>query len=445
MGIKSLFTGLFGKSDNQMPSSLGNGQEVNQSYNLGNKSPLVEEEETPPVQVKEKHNRKKKLKKGGKHNKKSKKSNNQKNVDSAVISDTHNLIILDESGSMSCVRSQTISGCNETLNSIRNTAKEQPDMKQFVSIFCFDTTNSRYIFQDIPVEETHDLTEKDYKPNDCTPLYDAVGYTVTQLRRLIENTNSAAVVTIITDGYENASRKWNLQAVVELIDSLKKKGWVFTFIGANIDVGRTAQELGINSFSRFEQTDEGMSEMFAQERRSRRAYHSKMNYLNGLLNFASMPLEEREEQLGAMNHNYFVEKERVAPDVIQSLEEKEVFVFGSNIHGLHEGGAAHFAFEHFGAINGQSEGLQGQSYAIPTDGNSFDELKEAVGRFTDYVVIHPQNKFMLSAVGCGAACYSENQIAPLFSQAYSFGNVYVPQSFLPYVSPKNPNESCHLS
>ena len=75
MGIKSLFTGLFGKSDNQMPSSLGNGQEVNQSYNLGNKSPLVEEEETPPVQVKEKHNRKKKLKKGGKHNKKSKKSN----------------------------------------------------------------------------------------------------------------------------------------------------------------------------------------------------------------------------------------------------------------------------------------------------------------------------------------------------------------------------------
>ena len=71
--------------------------------------------------------------------------------------------------------------------------------------------------------------------------------------------------------------------------------------------------------------------------------------------------------------------------------------------------------------------------------DEFEELKNAVGRFTDYVVMHPQNKFMLTAVGCGAACYSENQIAPLFSQAYSFGNVYVPQSFLPYVSPKNPN------
>lgn len=439
MGIKSLFTELFGKSDNQMPSSLDNGHEVNQSYNLGNNSPLEEEEETPSVKVKEKHNRKKKLKRGSKHNKKSKNNNNPENVGSASISDTHNLIILDESGSMSCVRSQTISGCNETLNSIRNTAKEQPDMKQFVSIYCFDTTNSRYIFQDVSIEETHDLTEKDYSPNSCTPLYDAVGYTVTQLRKLIEKTSSAAVVTIITDGEENASRKWNHQAVVELIDSLKKKGWVFTFIGANIDVEQTAQGLGINSYSRFEQTDEGMSRMFEEERRSRRAYYSKVNYLNDLLDFASMPLEEREEQLGAMNHNYFVERERVALDVIHSLEENEVFVFGSNIHGHHNGGAARFALDQFGALNGQSEGIQGQSYAIPTDGNTFEELKEAVGRFTDYVVMHPQNKFMLTAVGCGAAGYSVDQIAPLFTQAYSFGNVYVPQSFLPYVSQQNPN------
>lgn len=168
-------------------------------------------------------------------------------------------------------------------------------------------------------------------------------------------------------------------------------------------------------------------------------YAGDPNYMRDMLSFASAPMAEREEQLGAMNHNYFVEDERVAPDIIQSLEEKEIFVFGSNIHGQHNGGAARFALIHFGAVNGQSEGLQGQSYAFPTDGNSFEELKEAVGRFTDFVVMHPQNKFMLTAVGCGAAGYSADQIAPLFSQAYSFGNVYVPQSFLPYVRPKNPN------
>lgn len=437
MGIKSLFTGLFGKSDNQMPSSLGKGGEVKQSYNLGVKSSSDPEENHFTPTKKDKPNRKKDFKKRGKHDKKNERKGHAQSAESKPISDTHNLIILDESGSMSCVRSQTISGCNETLNSIRNTAKEQPDMKQFVSIFCFDTTNSRYIFQDVPVENTRDLTEKDYSPNSCTPLYDAIGYTVTLLRRLIEKTDSAAVVTIITDGYENASRRWNHQSVVELIDALKKKGWVFTFIGANIDVEQTAQALGINSYSRFEQTDEGMSAMFEEERRSRRAYNSKLHYMQEILSFASMPMEEREEQLGAMNENYFVEKERIAPEFIKYLGEKEIIVFGSNIHGIHNGGAAKYALEHFGAIMKKAEGIQGQSYAIPTDGNSFDELKEAVGRFTDYVVMHPQNKFMLTAVGCGAACYSVDQIAPLFKQAYSFGNVYVPNDFLKYVAPNH--------
>jgi hypothetical protein len=145
-------------------------------------------------------------------------------------------------------------------------------------------------------------------------------------------------------------------------------------------------------------------------------------------------MEEKEELLGALNENYFVENERIAPEFIESLGEKEIFVFGSNIHGIHNGGAAKFALEHFGAIMKQAEGIQGQSYAIPTDGNTFDELKEAVERFTDYVVMHPQNKFILTAVGCGSAGYSVEKIAPLFKRAYSFGNVYVPNDFLKYVA-----------
>ena len=75
---------------------------------------------------------------------------------------------------------------------------------------------------------------------------------------------------------------------------------------------------------------------------------------------------------------------------------------------------------------------------IPTDGNTFDELKEAVERFTDYVVMHPKQKFMLTAIGCGTAGYGVRQIAPLFRQAYSFGNVYVPAQFLSFME-KNPN------
>ena len=365
MGIKSIFSSLFGHSDNQMPSSLGH-SEASKDINLGVNIPQEEQKKSSSPKADEKP-----IDEKGESG--STEGNNIQNEGHGE-SATYNLIILDESGSMSGVRGQTISGCNETLNSIRNTAKEQPGTKQYVSIFCFDTSNSRYIFQNVPVEKTRDLTPEDYCPNSCTPLYDAIGYTVTELRTLIAKTDYVGVVTIITDGYENASRRWNHQAVVELIDNLKGKGWVFTFIGANIDVEGTAKGLGIDSYLRFEQTDEGMSEMFREERRSRRAYNAKKRYLEGLVQYSMMSTSERQEQLGAMNRNYFVNDKRIAPNLITDLGPEEVFVFGSNVHGNHSGGAALFAIEHFGAINGQSEGVQGQSYAIPTDGNTFEEL-----------------------------------------------------------------------
>ena len=356
---------------------------------------------------------------------------------------TYNLIILDESGSMSTVRNETISGCNETLNSIRNTAKENKEIRQYVSIFCFDTTNSRYLFHDVPVEETRDLTSADYCPNACTPLYDAIGYTVTQLSRLLANSESVGVVTIITDGYENASRLWKHHMVVQLIENLKKRGWVFTFIGANIDVEGTASGLGIDSRMEFEQSPTGMTEMFGAESRSRRAYSSKLEYLRRmeereLRRGRYYGEEQRRANLGSLNRGYFVEESRIAPDFIDRLGNADVFVFGSNIHGQHHGGASLYALEHFGAINGQAEGMQGRSYAIPTEGNTFEELKQAIERFNDYVVTHPHIRFMLSAIGCGAAGYSVEQIAPLFRQVYSFGNVYVPKSFYKYMN-TNPN------
>ncbi len=425
MGIKNFFNSMFGHSDNQMPSSLGHDtKEMHDTPNLG-----------PNVQLSEDGDE---TSKKGEENQKAKEDKevgiqDKQEAQSAPASETYNLIILDESGSMSSVRDETVSGCNETLNSIRIMAKKQPDIKQYVSIFCFDTTNSRYIFRNVPVEETRDLTTDDYTPCSCTPLYDAVGYTVTQLRSLIADSRSVAVVTIITDGYENASRRWNYWSVVELIAGLKKKGWVFTFIGANIDVEQTARGLGIDSFVEFEQTNQGMSDMFEKERRSRNAYMKKRSFMESMTGFMTMPDAKREEMLGNMNCNYFVDKERVAPDFIKDLDDNEIFVFGSNTLGHHSGGAALYAKEHFGAEEGKPQGRQGQSYAIPTDGNTLEELEEAVMRFTKYVVMHPQNKFMLTAVGCGAAGYSVKQIAPLFQKAYSFGNVYVPADFLPFM------------
>ena len=359
---------------------------------------------------------------------------NNENTANAPTASVYNLIILDESGSMSGVTRQTITGCNETLNCIRTTAQEDKSMRQFVSIYCFDTEKSRYLMKNMPIENINDITSKDYSPNGCTPLYDAIGNTVSELKNIANDSNTTAKVTIITDGMENASRKWTHSAVVEIIDSLKKQGWVFTFIGANIDVERTSRDLGINSYMQFEQTEEGMHDMFARENSSRIAHSKKMAFIRNSGFFRDACESDKMAFMSAFNDNYFTESVREAPGRIFRLEPNEIFVFGSNIAGDHNGSAAALAVQRFGAVMGQAEGLQGQSYAIPSVGTSIAELTEAINRFTVFVVRNPKYKFMVTAIGCGNAEYTPAQIAPLFKQAYEFGNVYLPASFLPYVT-----------
>lgn len=120
--------------------------------------------------------------------------------------------------------------------------------------------------------------------------------------------------------------------------------------------------------------------------------------------------------------------ERVSPQWINKLELGEIFVFGSNIDGLHGGGAAYVAMKQFGAIWGQGEGLQGQSYAIPTM-EGYESMKKAVGRFIDFAKKHPELKFLVTAIGCGIAGYKVKEVAPLFKDSVGLENVYLPKEF----------------
>jgi len=117
------------------------------------------------------------------------------------------------------------------------------------------------------------------------------------------------------------------------------------------------------------------------------------------------------------------------PERISELKPNEVFVFGSNLAGMHGGGAAWIAYERFGAIMGQGVGLQGQSYAIPTMNLDLDTIARHVEEFIRFADHHPEMTFLVTRIGCGYAGFSDEQIAPLFAYAYGLPNVYLPASF----------------
>lgn len=178
-----------------------------------------------------------------------------------------NLIILDESGSMSdCLRA-TIDGCNETLDVVRNFQKENADtIDSFVSIYAFHgwwEHGSRYIYKNVLASEVPDITSEDYRPSGSTPLLDSIGRTLTDLESVAKTHHlPSAVVTIITDGLENASRTYTYESVATIIDRLKELGWTFNFIGANIDEIAESRKLHIDNHMSFRSDEGGTRHMF---------------------------------------------------------------------------------------------------------------------------------------------------------------------------------------
>jgi hypothetical protein len=104
------------------------------------------------------------------------------------------------------------------------------------------------------------------------------------------------------------------------------------------------------------------------------------------------------------------------------MTKEPIFVFGSNLAGVHGAGAAKFAREHHGAIYGKGIGLQGNSYAIPTKDLNIETLhletiKLYVFDFLTFASQHPELQFNVTRIGCGLAGYKDKDIAPMFAGA----------------------------
>lgn len=338
----------------------------------------------------------------------------------------HNLIIVDESGSMSSLREVTLSGINEAINTIKSAQKEFAETQSHtLTLVTFDSGNHiniRYHFNGTPIENVSEFNA--YHPNGCTPLFDAMGITLTSLLNNIkDDENATAVVTVLTDGLENASREWDAQRLRQLISQLKEKGWAFSYMGSAHNVKDVADLLSINNYMEFSHDNRGAGSTWERESSSRRMHFAKMHNAMSHEHFSSF--EAFAGRMKDFAEEYYCD--RNTPENITSLCPNEIFVFGSNCEGNHNGGAAAFALN-FGAVMGQGEGPQGQTYAIPTTG-SREQLQNAISRFVAFAAEHPEMQFLVTRIGCGHAGYSPQEIAPYFKQCIKLENVSLPREF----------------
>lgn len=201
---------------------------------------------------------------------------NQSKEKGSTIQKVFNLIILDESGSMQTIEKQAVSGVNETFQTISTAQKEHQEQRHFISFVTFNSARIRKVMDRQPVDITKKMLWNDFRPDNYTPLFDAMGQSLNELKRFVEE-EDVVLVTIITDGMENDSREYSGRDIKKLVADLKEKGWVFAYIGTNQDVDAVADDLGIRSRMCYEYSDEGTRGMFEEERRSRRSFFDRIS------------------------------------------------------------------------------------------------------------------------------------------------------------------------
>jgi len=188
----------------------------------------------------------------------------------------YNLIVLDESGSMESIKDVTIDGFNEVVQTVQGIEKQFPEQKHFISLVTFNGLEIKTVLHKKPVSKLRQIDKRRYQPQASTPLFDAIGYSVSRLKAELEGDNNQVLVTILTDGCENSSREYNHLQIKNLIEKRKAEGWTFTYIGTDHDVESVAFSLSVENTIRFSKDEAHMKQMFNREKSARQRYSDKL-------------------------------------------------------------------------------------------------------------------------------------------------------------------------
>jgi hypothetical protein len=205
----------------------------------------------------------------------------------------YNVIIMDRSGSMWDIRKPAIMGFNEVLGGVKAAARKYAEtQEQLMTLVLFDSTSIDEVYWNANPARVPILTDETYVPGASTPLYDAMGRTLTKLEKELKGDEGhSVVVTVITDGYENDSREYGLAAIKALVEHLKEEGWSFAYMGTDHDVHGVSVSLSITNVVKFEKTEEETLKTFRKERRAREKWAEDENMFN--ISCADATFEER--------------------------------------------------------------------------------------------------------------------------------------------------------
>ncbi len=200
----------------------------------------------------------------------------EKNVAKTKV---YNVIIMDRSGSMWDIQRPAIQGFNEVLGGVKAAKKKYSDtQEQLITLVLFDSSSIDNVYWNEDPDKAAILTQETYVPGASTPLYDAMGRTLTRLEKELKgNDRHSVVVTVITDGYENSSSEYSLSAVKALVEHLKDQGWSFAYMGTDHDVSSVSVSLSITNVVKFEKTEEETMKSFRKEMRARERWSAEEN------------------------------------------------------------------------------------------------------------------------------------------------------------------------
>ena len=181
------------------------------------------------------------------------------------------LIVLDMSGSMSVIQPYVVDGFNSLIVGLRSANQQfSATQEHYLTLYVFNDASKKYVYNNIPIDSASYMTMYDYIPDYRTPLYDAMGTAISDMITKTDTLSEYSVmVTVITDGMENASRYYTKDTIIQMIKSLSDKGWSFSYFGTDSEVLRQAVDLNIDSVYFFDRSNSGIHDALILDEQSR--------------------------------------------------------------------------------------------------------------------------------------------------------------------------------